>query len=288
LLRGELEFKGVIVTDAMDMHAISQGKALGTNAVRAAAAGADLLLITSDPTDQQVVHSNLMKAAHNGKLDPKEHGLSVKRITALKNWIEKQPQKYNLEIVGSGGHMKVADEIAKRSVTLVRDQKGILPLHLRPEERVAVVFPTSMDLTPADTSSYVNPTLGETLRQYHKHVDEFLISQTPSPMDICNLIQQLWKYDLIVVGTINAYNQPTQATFVREVLKTGIPTVVVALRLPYDLMVMPEAQTYVCTYSILEPSMKALASAMFGKSGFSGHLPVSIPDLYSAGDGITS
>jgi beta-N-acetylhexosaminidase len=107
-------------------------------------------------------------------------------------------------------------------------------------------------------------------------------------MDICNLIHQLWKYDLIVVGTINAYNQPTQATFVREVLKTGIPTVVVALRLPYDLMVMPEAQTYVCTYSILEPSMKALASAMFGKSGFSGHLPVSIPDLYSAGDGITS
>jgi beta-N-acetylhexosaminidase len=142
-----------------------------------------------------------------------------------------------------------------------------------------------MDLTPADTSSYVTPTLGQTLRLYHNHVDEFLIPQTPSSMDICNLLQQLWKYDLIVVGTINAYNQSTQAILVREVLKTGIPTVVIALRLPYDLMVFPEAPMYACTYSILEPSMKALGAAMFGKSGFNGHLPVSIPGLYSAGYG---
>ena len=90
------------------------------------------------------------------------------------------------------------------------------------------------------------------------------------------------------MGTVNAYTQSKQAVLVQEILNTGIPAVVVALRLPYDLRAFPKAQTYICTYSILEPSMKALASAMFGKSGFSGHLPVSIPDLYSAGDGITS
>ena len=74
-----------------------------------------------------------------------------------------------------------------------------------------------------------------------------------------------------------------QAVLVREVLLTGIPTIVVALRLPYDLSEFPEAKTYVSTYSILEPSMIALASALFGKSKFRGHLPVSIPGLYAAG-----
>jgi beta-N-acetylhexosaminidase len=265
------------------MKAIAQGEALGTNAVRAANAGADLLLITSDPEDQRRVQTHLLEAARNGNLNLEENQASIERILALKDWLTDQSQDLDLGVVGCDDHKKVADEIARRSITLVRDQTGLLPLHLPSKKRAAVVFPIPMDLTPADTSSYVLPTLGQSLRMYHPEVDEFLIPQTPSAMDICNLLGQLWKYDLIVMGTINAFNQPQQAVLVREVLKTGIPTIVVALRLPYDLRAFPEAQTYVCTYSILEPSMKALASALFGKSSFYGHLPVSIPDLYSIG-----
>ena len=73
----------------------------------------------------------------------------------------------------------------------------------------------------------------------------------------------------------------------RQGLKLGIPTVVAALRLPYDLMVFPEAGTYVCTYSILKPSMQALAKALFGKIKFDGKLPVSIPGMYTLGHGET-
>ncbi len=288
LLRGELGFEGVIVTDAMDMHAIAQGEALGMNAVKAATAGADLLLITSDPGDQRLVQASLMEAGRNGQLASKENEAGIGQILALKQWLVNQSRDESMEVVGCEAHLKVASDIAKRSVTLVRDQTGLLPLHLKPEQRVAVVFPTPMDLTPADTSSYVTPTLGQNLRTYHRHVDEFLVSQTPSSMEICCLLNQLWNYDLIVVGTINAFNQPGQATLVREVLKTGIPSVIVALRLPYDLAAFSEAPTYACTYSILDPSMKALTSAMFGKSGFSGHLPVAIPGLYPAGHSQTS
>jgi beta-N-acetylhexosaminidase len=57
------------------------------------------------------------------------------------------------------------------------------------------------------------------------------------------------------------------------------------MRLPYDLTAFEEAPAFVCTYSILEPSMRAAASAMFGKSRFEGHLPVSIPNLYPIGHG---
>jgi beta-N-acetylhexosaminidase len=283
LLRDELGFEGVTVTDAMDMKAITQGKALGINAVRAASAGADLLLVTSDPEDQRLVHDSLLEAIRNNKLNPEENQASIGRILGLKQWLADQNQKQDLSVVGCTDHQKLAAEIAQRSITLVRDQNGLLPLKLPAHKRVAVVFPTPMDLTPADTSSYVNPTLGQALRVHHPDVDEYLIPQTPAAMDICNLVNQLWKYDLIVLGTINAYNQSQQAVLVQETLKTGIPTIVVALRLPYDLTAFPEAQTYVCTYSILEPSMKALAAALFGKSPFYGHLPISIPGLYPMG-----
>ena len=69
----------------------------------------------------------------------------------------------------------------------------------------------------------------------------------------------------------------------REIQKTNIPMLVVALRLPYDLAAFPEVSTYFCTYGILEPSMRALAKAVFGYGEMTGRLPVSIPGLYEAG-----
>jgi beta-N-acetylhexosaminidase len=87
------------------------------------------------------------------------------------------------------------------------------------------------------------------------------------------------EYDLIVMGTINAYTEEKQAELVRQLLKLDTPVIIVAMRLPYDLAAFPEASTYVCTYSILEPSMRAAANAMFGLGKMTGRLPVSIPGL---------
>ena len=92
-----------------------------------------------------------------------------------------------------------------------------------------------------------------------------------------------FQYDILILGTLNAYASPDQAEFVRQALKLGIPTVIVALRLPYDLRVLPQANTYICTYSILEPSLRALAKALFGEIAFEGQPPVSIPGLYPIG-----
>lgn len=64
-----------------------------------------------------------------------------------------------------------------------------------------------------------------------------------------------------------------------QLLKLDKPVINIALRLPYDLAAFPQASTYVCTYSILEPSMRAVAKAVFGHSEMTGRLPVSIPGL---------
>ena len=97
------------------------------------------------------------------------------------------------------------------------------------------------------------------------------------------MLERVQAYDLIVVGTINAYAEEKQAEFVRALLRTGKPVIVIAMRLPYDLARFPEASTYLCTYSILEPSMRAAAAVLFGFGEMKGRLPVSIPRLVEAG-----
>ncbi|MCL4530453.1 MAG: glycoside hydrolase family 3 protein [Chloroflexi bacterium] len=283
LLRDQLKFQGVVITDAMDMHAITQGEALGANAVRAAKAGADLLLITTDPKDQQLVHESLMRAAKDGTLSREDLATSAERIASLKEWVINQKTGLNLDVVGCADHCKVADEIAARSVTLVRDQARMLPLRLGSGKRIAVIVPKPIDLTPADTSSYIIPNLASALRAFHLNVDEFIVSHSPSENEIVSVVERTRSYDLIVAATLNAFNNSGQSALVRKVLGSGKPVIVVAMRLPYDLMAFPEAVTFVCTYSILEPSMNALASALFGQQKFYGRLPVAIPGLCPMG-----
>ena len=278
ILRSELGFRGVSITDAMDMKAIPQGEALGENAVRAISAGADLLLLSSDPLDQRRVFSSLSLAFKDGRFDSSEMDASMRRIVSLKRWLEENSSKRpDISVVGCAEHRRVADEIAERSVTLIRDENNLLPLRLTIKQRIAVVIPQPIDLTPADTSSYVIPTLAKEIYKYHPLVDEFIVPHAPSASDIAAVIEKIRDYDLVIMGTLNAFSNPSQVLFVHQVMKRGIPMVVVAMRLPYDLVSFEEVSAFICTYSILEPSMRALAKAIFGKIQFQGHLPVTIP-----------
>jgi beta-N-acetylhexosaminidase len=276
LLRRELGFTGVVVTDAMDMGAIRQAENLGEEAVRAAAAGADLLLLTSDPRDQVNVTASLLQAAQNGSLSNAELEASVRRVRDLKNWLAAQNPPPDLSVVGCASHQAVAAEIAARSITLVQDYAGLLPIRLQPGQRLGVIVPRPQDLTPADTSSYVTPALAGAMRTYHPYVDEFIVPYAPQDADIASVLERFQDYGLVIIGTINAFNELTQANLVRAVLGRGIPAVIVAMRMPYDLQAFPEAPTYLCCYSILPPSMHALARALWGQAGYPGRLPVSI------------
>ncbi|MGW8145090.1 MAG: glycoside hydrolase family 3 N-terminal domain-containing protein [Anaerolineales bacterium] len=282
LLREQMDYDGLIVTDALDMKAVSQNAQMGDTAVAASIAGADLLLLSADQLDPSSVFDQLVRASHGGRLSSDIVSASLERIISLKSWFAKYPQP-DLDVVGCTANRAVANEIAERSITLVRNEDGLLPLTLKPEQRVAVIVPEPVDLTPADTSSYVKLELARAIQNHHSNLDEYVISYAPSREEITRTIDSIKKYDLLVIGTLNAFASPNQASFIRQALKLGLPTVVVALRLPYDLVEFPEARTYVCTYSILEPSMKALAKALFGEIDFQGQLPVSIPGLFDVG-----
>jgi beta-N-acetylhexosaminidase len=283
LLRHDLGFDGVVVTDAMDMHAIRQGELLREDSLRAAKAGADLLLVTSDPMDQTRAYEALLSGAQSGELEVGELQASVARITRLKNWLTENASTPDLSVIQSAAHMQIADEIAEKSITLVRDQNNYLPIKLDEGKRIAVIIPVPQDLTPADTSSYIQPMLAESIREFQTQTDEFKIPYAPSEEDISVTLKRIRSYDMIIVGTINAYAEEKQAEFVRQLLDMDKPVIVVAMRLPYDLAAFPQASTFVCTYSILEPSMRAVARALFGFGKMTGQLPVSIPGLVEAG-----
>lgn len=276
LLRQEMGYGGVVVSDAMDMHAIRQGEALREDVVRAAQSGIDLLLITSDPKDHERAYDSLFQAVQHGQLEKSLLKESVARILELKNWIASHASMPDLSVIRCPEHLRVAEEIAERSITLVRDRASLIPIRLAPEKRIAVVIPEPQDLTPADTSSYIKPGLVEAIKPFHTQVDGFSIPFAPNDDERTAIINRLKPYDLIVAGTINACASPHQAAFVQQLLTTGIPLIVIAMRLPYDLEVFPQAGTYLCTYSILEPAMRAAAKALFGQIQAAGKLPVAV------------
>lgn len=285
LLRERLHYDGVVISDAMDMKAIAQGDALGGEAVKAIRAGVDILLLTSKLADQRQIFGAVRQAWEDGKLDRQEMLRSMERIETLRHALRKITLP-DFSILNCLAHREVAREIAQRSVTLVRDQNSILPLRLEADKKIAVVLPESEDLTPADTSSYLKPSLADAIRVHHENVQEYVIPHHPSTSDIQGVLSQLKDADLVMVGTINACSNLGQALLVNQILSTGLPVIAIALRLPYDLAAYPTAPCFLATYSIMQPSLKAVVDGIFGKNPISGKLPVSIPGIHTAGRGV--
>jgi beta-N-acetylhexosaminidase len=285
LLRSELSFDGLAVSDALDMAALPQGDDQVNTVLGALEAGIDLLLCPPDGAARLRIEAGLTAAFHRGALDTGALDASHAGLERLRTWLAAQPTP-GPEIVGCGEHRELARELAERSVTLVRDDAGLLPLRLAADTRVVAIMPRPEDLTPADTSSLVAPGLATALRSHHPRVEEHLVPVRPGSGDIDGLRSVVGGADLVVVGTIAASLHPEQARLVDAVLATGVPAVTVALRTPFDLAAYPASRTHACTYGILPGSLAALASALFGRIAFRGRLPAAVPGLAAVGHGL--
>jgi beta-N-acetylhexosaminidase len=275
LLRAQLGFSGVSISDALDMGAIPQGPQLASRAVEAAQAGNDLLLLMGSGEVEEQIYRALLRAAQEGMLSTEQVAGSARRVLALKSWVGRQEQP-PLSVVGCEEHRALALQVAAHATTLVCDGPGLLPLRLSPDAPLLVIVPRPADLTPADTSSYDTPSPALHLRNHHPLVDEVTVPIDPQPEEIAYIRERAAQYRAAVVCTINALDHPGQAALANALFDVGIPVVAVALRLPYDLQAYPAAGTYVCTYSLQDPSLAALADALFGKGEFRGRLPVSV------------
>lgn len=265
LVRDELGFDGVIVTDALDMGAFE-----GVSLEEPLSAGCDLLLYGP---------------AQAGTLPIATRASS--RLDSVMAWLAGFPQP-DPSVIGSSQHAALAAELAARSITLVRDDERRLPLKVSSESTILAVMPQPTDLTPADTSSMVAPGLGSALRLRHHATDEITVSYSPTDSEIAAVAAAAPSHDVVIVGTIDAND--AQKHLVRLLAGASAGTdrtlITVSLRTPYDLAGYSEASTHLAAYGIHPPTMTALVDAIFGLEPISGRLPVAIPGLFPVGHGL--
>ncbi len=278
VLRTDVGFDGVVITDALDMGALPQGVGQIVDALAAIRAGVDLLLCPPDREQQERLRHGLHLAVDRGLLTS---GTTPARTERLRRWLAgfTPPEP---DVVGCREHRLLAREVALRSVTMVRDDPSILPLGST--GRILAVMPQPVDLTPADTSSTVAPGLAAALREHHPDVTEVVTSPHPTRQEIADAARMAEGAAAVVAGTVAAGSE--QVTLIEALAATGTPLVTVALRTPFDLAAYPTALTHLCTYSIQPDSMRALAEVVLGVTPPRGRLPVAIPGLYPRRHGI--
>ena len=274
LLRGDMGFGGLTVSDALDMGGIAGDAGMGVDVSATLDAGMDLLLCGPDPAAQARVEAGLTTAMAGGRLDRRDADASAARLGDLQAWLAGFDQP-SIDVVGSLAHRDLAAELARRSITLIRDEHGLLPLRPSADARILVIEPRPMDLTPADTTSSLPPGgLAAAIRERHPRTDGHLIEADIAPGEIATLRELAIGADLVILGTVDAPGQPSIAELARALVSTGTPLVTVALRAPWDAAAYPEVGTVLATYGIQPPSLSALVDALWGAAGIAGQLPV--------------
>ncbi|WP_408893626.1 beta-N-acetylhexosaminidase [Paenibacillus taichungensis] len=302
LLRQELGYDGMIVTDCMEMDAIAANYGTVDAAVMAVEAGADLVLISHTAHLQAGAFEALLAAVQSGRISEARIDESVTRLLKykakrglLENGMDTGDDEVNgavstslsAEVTDSASskrqernqllHQAVARRISENSITLVRDQLNMLPL--KPERTLVITVATSVT-TIADEQLTQAATLGSALS--HCGLDVVEVTVTPEEVAIrsARLLQAAEEDDVrqIVVGTYNAGSASgdPQCRLIGWLQQLGKPLAVVALRSPYDLLAIPEVQVYVAAYESRPLAMDSAARALMGHIPFAGKLPVSL------------
>jgi beta-N-acetylhexosaminidase len=274
VLRNQLGFKGLIVTDSLDM---AGANVLPADQVPVAAfnAGADILL---NPPDVTLAYNSILKAVKSNVISKQRLDQSVERIllAKYKRGIVKDPftRKAALKNMGLPGSLTTAEKITENSITLLKNENNVLPLNKH--QKVLVTGPA------AANSAVLASLLGD------KGFDTAVISTNTSPTSeqTQNAINQAKRADVIVVPTYNANTNSAQQTFVQALKQTGKPVVDAAMRNPYDIMAFPDVNANILTYGNGDISTRALAKALAGEVNPVGRLPVTIPGLYSFGSSL--
>jgi len=271
LLRQELGYNGIVVTDALDMDAVDHQFDYAQAAVMAIRAGADM--VASGPgiglDAQAVMIQAVIDAVRSGDIPESRIHESARRIVDAKaryGLLDWQPLDPNttVERINRDTHEALVEELFRAGVTVVYDRGGHLPVP--PDRAVAVVY--------LATRNYTIPACGA----YRDDIRWVGAAYWPGADEIGWAADAARQVDTIIVFTENAVDNAQQQTLVRALPPEK--TVVVALSSPYDWQQFPDIATYVLTHSPLPPAVPAACAVLFGAAPATGILPVALsPDL---------
>jgi beta-glucosidase-like glycosyl hydrolase/CubicO group peptidase (beta-lactamase class C family) len=289
LLRDELKFKGLVVTDAMDMGGVTSRYPPGEAAVRAVEAGADVLLMPPVP---DAAMAGLERAVGSGRITEKRVDESVRRILQAKSRLGLDRNRLaNIEQLDEKfarpEFAAQAQNIADRGVTLLRDTAHLLPLDATKPLRVLLVS------LSADADPYPGETIEPEIRW---RVDSLKALRADTQFANVSTLKlpPADSYDVAVAalfvrvadrkGDVGLPDE--QHAFVNQMIASGKPTVVIAFGSPYLIEGFPGAKTWLAEFSTNSVSQLAAVRALFGQVAVQGQIPVTVPGTVKRGDGL--
>jgi beta-N-acetylhexosaminidase len=283
LLRNELGFQGLVITDAMNMKALYNGNNVPEISVKAVQAGNDLLLFSPDPA---LAHAAIVQAVLAGQIPASQIDDSVRRILRVKKWLDLEDRKLvDLNRVQSHispeSHRTLSGEISARALTVVKADPRHLPL------KNGATAPRVLNIILQDKS---NP---ETGKNYAEQLNRTFPSTTvriepkTDTLALAAALAAAGTSDAVVIssyvqvfsgsGTLRLTEQQQQFIHMLAAsLPASKPLVFISFGTPYLISVFPEIKTAVCTYSSSKESEEDAIRLLKGELKPGGHLPVSL------------
>src|SRR5216683_9496 len=282
VLRKQLGFQGLVVTDAMDMGGITVHYAPGEAAVRAVVAGADCVLMPPVP---DAAFEALQAAVKSGRISKERLDASVRRILQAKARLGLNTSRLvDVNAInrkfGSAAWQKEAQDISDRGVTLLRDTPHRLPLDAtKPSRALLLAFYSDPEPYPGEDlerelrSRFDSVT---TLRADTRFVNASILKLPPPD-----------SYDVAILALFvrvsdrkgNVEVPAEQAALAEQLYKTGKPVITVAFGSPYLIERFPKAETWLAAFGISDVAQISVARALFGEIPVRGHLPVTVPGV---------
>jgi len=290
LLRGDMKFQGLIVTDALDMGGITSICPPGEAAVRSIEAGTDVLLMSPSP---DAAIAGLEDAVKSGRISEKRVDASVRRILTAKARLGLNKRRIVdvarlNEKFARPEYERQAQSIADRGVTLLRDTPWLLPLDATKPLRVLLVA----------LSSDADPNPGETIEpEIRPRVDSLKVLRADTQYSTVSALKlpPPDTYDVAIAALFvrvadrkgDVGFPEDQRAFVNQLLAAEKPTVIASFGSPYLIERFPNAKTWLAEFSTNDVSQRAAVRAMFGQVAISGKIPVTVPGTVQRGDGLS-
>ena len=290
ILRNDLKFDGMIVTDALSMSGLTIYFTQEEAAVRALEADADMLL---KPADVDASFRGVLLAVKSGRITEQRVEESARRILAAKYDLglvkERMTSIDSIDrIVGSKDVMALATEIAEHAITLVRDEDKLVPL--KPGTRIFNLAVTNGD----DRNWIANPFVSRLNRAGVK-VETVVLDERSTVFEVQKAINRAKSADLVIAslygrvrsGQVSSVGIPQAgAQALSALIDAKKPIVGISFGNPYLLDSFKGLRTYVVTYGDMPALQQAAARALLGEIDVVGRLPISLPGLYPRGTGM--
>lgn len=290
LLRNEMGFNGLIVTDSMGMGGVTTLYEPEEAALKAVQAGVDMILLPPQPDE---VIESLIQAVRDGKISEQRINTSVERILKTKARLGLHRQKLVdvmrlNERIATNEHLRSAEKLFEDSITLVKNNGTVIPFAA--EEQKIAVFSLSSD--PGgflDGRTFIREILDRSPESVGFYADAFTGDEF-----LADYMEEAREADVIVFGLFSSLRawkgsvglNQKHIQLIQEAAGSSTPVVVISFGSPYFLRQFPDVDCYLCAYRWDDLAQEAAAKALFGEIDITGRLPVSLPGLYPLGHGL--